>query len=91
MSDIDDKDRTPELNSDIARRGRGRKRVCRFCADKALTIDYKDAQSLKYFISERGKVTPRRISGACALHQRKINTAIARARALALMPYTISE
>ena len=89
--DFDDKDRTPDLNGDVMGRRKGaRRRVCKFCADKAITIDYKDAQSLKYFLSDRGKVVPRRISGACARHQRKINLAIARARNLALMPYTIA-
>ena len=91
--DLDDKDsvRAPDLNADVSRRSRSaRRRVCRFCADKALVIDYKDAQALKYFISERGKVVPRRISGTCARHQRKVNLAIARARHLALMPFTMA-
>jgi small subunit ribosomal protein S18 len=89
--DFDDKDRTPDLNADApGRRRTSRRRVCKFCADKALTIDYKDAQALRYFISERGKVVPRRISGTCALHQRKVNLAINRARQLALMPFTMA-
>lgn len=73
------------------RRGGGggrRRRVCRFCADKALVIDYKDAQALRYFITERGKIVPRRISGACAKHQRQLCEAIKRARNIALMPFT---
>ena len=72
----DDKDfgRTPDLNADApGRRRGGKKRVCKFCADKAVVIDYKDPQALKYFVSERGKVVPRRISGNCALHQRKVD------------------
>jgi len=70
------------------RRRTGKRKVCRFCADAALQIDYKDANLLKYFISDRGKIVPRRISGNCALHQRAVTTAIKRARNIALMPYT---
>jgi small subunit ribosomal protein S18 len=70
------------------RRRTGKRKVCRFCADAAVLIDYKDANLLKYFISDRGKIVPRRISGNCALHQRAVTTAIKRARNIALMPYT---
>ena len=70
-------------------RSRGQKRrVCRFCADSELAIDYKDTAQLRYFVSERGKIVPRRITGNCALHQREVTRAIKRARQLALMPYT---
>jgi small subunit ribosomal protein S18 len=88
----DDKDfgRTPDLNADATGRRRGKKRVCKFCSEKTAVIDYKDAQSLKYFVTERGKVVPRRISGNCALHQRKVNQAVARARNIALLPFTIT-
>ena len=72
-------------------RRRGRRRVCRYCADKELTIDYKDPQALKYFVTERGKIVPRRISGSCAKHQRAITTAIKRARVMALLPFTTGE
>ncbi len=75
------------------RRGGGggrRKRVCRFCADKSLRIDYKDPYSLRYFITDRGRVVPRRISGTCAKHQRRVSQAIKRARNVALMPFTVS-
>lgn len=90
MDDDRDFGRTPDLNSDApGRRRLGRKRVCRFCADKALLIDYKDPQALKYFVSERGKVVPRRISGNCAMHQRKVTLAIKRARNIALLPFTV--
>ena len=65
---------------------RKRKKVCIFCADKVAYIDYKDAK-LRKFISERGKILPRRISGTCAKHQRELNTAIKRARHAALLPY----
>jgi small subunit ribosomal protein S18 len=70
------------------RRRSGKRKICRFCADAELVIDYKDANQLKYFISDRGKIVPRRISGNCALHQRAVTTAIKRARNIALMPYT---
>ena len=71
----------------LRRRG-GKRKVCRFCADPELAIDYKDAGQLKYFISERGKIVPRRITGNCALHQRSVTRAVKRARQLSLMPYT---
>jgi small subunit ribosomal protein S18 len=89
----DDKDfgRTPDLNQDApGRRRTGKKRVCKFCADKVDIVDYKDPQGLKYFISDRGKVVPRRISGNCALHQRKVTQAIKRARNIALLPFTVT-
>ena len=64
-----------------------RKRVCRFCVDKIPYIDYKDVRMLIASIPERGKIQPRRLSGTCAPHQRKLQTAIKRARQLALIPY----
>lgn len=73
----------------FGRRGFGRRKVCRFCADKSLVIDYKDAATLKLFLTERGKIIPRRISGNCAQHQRQVATAIKRGRQLALLPYTV--
>ncbi len=66
---------------------RRRKKVCVFCADKVDFIDYKDSAKLRKFISERGKILPRRISGTCSKHQRELNTAIKRARQVALLPY----
>ena len=66
---------------------RRRKKVCIFCADNVDFIDYKDSAKLRKFISERGKILPRRISGTCAKHQRELNTAIKRARQVALLPY----
>lgn len=69
------------------RGGRGRKKVCQFCADKNKTIDYKDVETLKKYTTERGKILPKRITGTCAIHQRDITTAIKRARIVALMPY----
>jgi len=65
-----------------------RHRVCRFCTDKELVIDYKDPKTLRNFVTERGKIIPRRIYGTCAKHQRQLTEAIKRARQLALMPYT---
>jgi len=70
------------------RHGRRKKRVCQACADKVKVIDYKEISKLKRFVSERGKILPRRITGNCAKHQRALTTAIKRARHLALMPYT---
>jgi small subunit ribosomal protein S18 len=64
-----------------------RRKVCRFCADASIVIDYKDPKMLKYFITERGKIIPRRISGTCAKHQRSLTAAIKRARTIALLPY----
>src|SRR5437899_12648215 len=72
------------------KRGFARRKVCRFCADKNVPIDYKDPQTLKYFITDRGKIIPRRISGNCARHQRKVATAIKRSRMIALMPFTVT-
>ena len=66
---------------------RRRKKVCVFCADQNAVIDYKDVNRLKKFVSERGKILPRRITGTCAKHQRAITVAIKRARHIALMPY----
>ena len=64
-----------------------RRKVCKFCADKIDDINYKDVKLLGPFVPERGKILPRRISGTCAMHQRKLQTAIKRARQLALVPY----
>ena len=71
------------------RGGRRRKKVCAFCASEAKAIDYKDVETLKNYISERGKILPRRVTGNCARHQRSITTAVKRARNIALLPYTV--
>ena len=71
------------------RRGFGRRKVDRFLADPSLVIDYKDPQLLRHFITDRGKIVPRRISGNNAKHQRAVALAIKRARMLALMPFTV--
>ena len=68
---------------------RKRRKVCQFCVDKATFVDYKDVAKLKKFTSERGKILPRRATGACAMHQRQITEAIKRARQVALMPYIV--
>lgn len=69
---------------------RRRKKICIFCAEKDYTwVDYKDTNKLKRFVSERGKILPRRISGNCAKHQRALTVAVKRARHIALLPYTI--
>ena len=65
-----------------------RRKVCKFCAEKIDDINYKDSKLLMPFVPERAKILPRRISGTCAMHQRKLRTAIMRARQLALIPYT---
>ena len=69
------------------RGGRRRKKVCVFCASENNVIDYKDTNKLKRYVSERGKILPRRITGNCAKHQRALTVAIKRARHIALMPY----
>jgi small subunit ribosomal protein S18 len=65
-----------------------RRKICRFCADSSLRIDYKDVRTLRFFVTERGKIIPRRISGNCAKHQRQLTLSIKRARHIALLPYT---
>lgn len=70
-------------------RGRkARKKVCGFCVDKVENIDYKDIARLRRYMSERGKILPRRVTGTCARHQRELTVAIKRARHLVLLPYT---
>lgn len=72
------------------RRGFGRKKVDRFLADPSLVIDYKDPQLLRHFITDRGKIVPRRISGNNAKHQRAVALAIKRSRMIALMPFSVT-
>ncbi len=71
------------------RRGFLRRKVCRFCADANLAIDYQDPKVLRFFVTETGKMIPRRISGNCARHQREVAVAVKRARVLALIPYSV--
>lgn len=74
----------------MERRFRQRKKVCAFCKDKAKKIDYKDANSLRSFISERGKILPRRVTGSCSHHQREIAKNVKRARQIAILPYQVN-
>ncbi len=66
-----------------------RKKVCRFCTNKDMVMDYKNVEVLERFITERGKILPRRITGTCARHQRQLSRAIKRARTMSLLPYTV--
>lgn len=72
----------------FVRNRRSKRKICAFCTDKVTSIDYKDILRLKKYISERGKILPRRISGNCAKHQRQLARAIKRARHLAMLPYS---
>ena len=82
-------DKGNKADSPMKRRApRRRKKVCVFCGEKNGVIDYKDVNKLKRYVSERGKILPRRITGNCAKHQRALTVAIKRARHIALMPYT---
>jgi len=73
---------------DKKRGGIRRKKVCQFCTDKTDTIDYKNVEKLRKYITDRGKILPKRITGTCAMHQRQVTKAIKRARIIALLPYT---
>ena len=82
--------KTDRADAPLKRRNiRRRKKVCVFCADKSAAIDYKDANKLKRYISERGKILPRRITGTCAKHQRALTVAVKRARQIAVLPYVV--
>lgn len=72
----------------MQRRFKPRKKVCSFCADKSANIDYKDINKLKKYVTDRGKILPRRVSGNCSKHQRALTIAIKRARQVALLPYS---
>ena len=76
---------------DMKRNGkmrRSKRKVCAFCSDKAEFIDYKDIAKLRKYVTERGKILPRRISGTCAKHQKELTSAVKRARNIALLPFT---
>lgn len=73
---------------DKKRGGLRRRKVCQFCADKTETIDYKEVDKLRKYVTDRGKILPKRITGTCAIHQREVTRAIKRARIVALLPYT---
>ncbi len=84
-----DRDRRGKQQGKKEWRGRRpKRRNCTFCGEKATFIDYKDVNRLRRFVTERGKILPRRVSGNCARHQRGLATAVKRARELALLPYT---
>jgi small subunit ribosomal protein S18 len=80
--------RSGERGGRGGRRPGGRRKVCRFCADKSLAVDYKDVRTLQSFITEGGKIVPSRTSGNCAKHQRQLAVAIKRARVIALLPFS---
>lgn len=82
------RERSDDDKGGSRRRPMFRRKVCRFCADKTLKIDYKDVKTVSQFVTERGKMTPSRITGNCARHQRLLTTAIKRARSIALLPFT---
>ena len=79
------------MENNKRRGGMRRKKVCQFCADKTEAIDYKDVEKLKKYVTERGKILPKRITGTCAVHQREVTKAIKRARIVALLPYTADQ
>lgn len=85
------RDRSEDEKGAPRRRPMFRRKVCRFCADKALKIDYKDVRMVAQFVTERGKMTPSRITGNCARHQRLLTKAIKRARSVALLPFTTAK
>jgi small subunit ribosomal protein S18 len=78
-------------NADLTGGRRARRRGCTCCSDDAVPVDYKDPQGLRYFVTERGKIVPRRISGLCAKHQRSVQLAVKRARNIALLPFTSND
>ncbi len=88
--DIDDKGDDRGRGGKGGRGGPSRRKVCRFCSETTTLIDYKNPQLLRSFITDRGKMVPRRISGSCAKHQRAISVAIRRARMLALLPISVT-
>jgi small subunit ribosomal protein S18 len=86
-----EKDKDKELEAEAGKkRTMGRRKPCKFCTDEKIKIDYKDVSLLKYFITDRGKLVPRRLSGNCAKHQRFIATSVGRARMIALMPFAVT-
>lgn len=86
-----------EKDKDRDQDGRGKRKVffrkknCRFCSDKEVRADYKNPKMLSHFLTERGKIIPRRISGLCSLHQRALTTAVKQARTMALLPFTSTQ
>ena len=85
---MSEKNERPERDNRRGGARKGRKKVCSFCVDKVDCIDYKDVAKLRKYVTERGKILPRRISGTCAKHQRQLTDAIKRSRNIALLPFT---
>lgn len=85
-----DKDRRDKKGADKDKKGfkKGKKKYCQFCADKKTLIDYKDVGMLRKFVSDRGKIRARRVTGNCTQHQRRVATAVKNAREMALLPYS---
>ncbi|HEY5562228.1 MAG TPA: 30S ribosomal protein S18 [Clostridiaceae bacterium] len=83
-----DRDRDGKRSPAGSKMRRAKKKICSFCMDKATSIDYKDINKLRKYVTERGKILPRRISGNCAKHQRQLTESIKRARNIALLPFT---
>ncbi len=88
MNNFQNKKSSKPAGIGFARRTYTRKKICRFCADESLKIDYKDSRLMRNFVSERGKIMPRRITGNCAYHQRRVSKAIKMSRTVSIMPYT---
>jgi small subunit ribosomal protein S18 len=87
---VREKEKEPDLDQDGGKKKVGRRKLCKFCSDEKIPIDYKDPGLLKYFITDRGKLVPRRLTGNFAKHQRAIATAVKRARMIALMPFAVT-
>lgn len=83
------KKRNNNVDDDNVRIRKPKRKVCAYCADKNLEIDYKQVDKLKKYVSEKGKILPRRVTGLCAKHQRELTIAVKRARAIALLPFTL--
>ena len=81
--------RNNNIDDDNVRIRKPKRKVCAYCADKNLVIDYKQVDKLKKYVSEKGKILPRRVTGLCAKHQRELTIAIKRARHIALLPFTV--
>lgn len=90
MAKEKERDKDAEGSDAGKKKSMGRRKPCKFCTDEKLRIDYKDASLLKYFITDRGKLVPRRLSGNCAKHQREIAVAVNRARMIAMMPFSVT-
>jgi small subunit ribosomal protein S18 len=86
-----DRDRGGDERGGMKRRTFTRRKACRFCTDKEVKVDFKNPRLLSYFVTERGRIIPRRISGTCALHQRDLTTAVKQARIMALLPFTSTQ